>query len=409
MNILLLGNGFDLNHKFPTRYIDFLQTIHYLIQNKGTVFSTVGDVFSSEALQKCDEFIKDAYSVHSEIYSNITLNQEEIKTVITLAENNLWFKYLYGSINKDIGWIDLEKEIIKVIDAFYSFLNPDTDESVFRFGNGKVMFDLVEHPDNEQAKFIIEKFDFFFESEKSSLSRMKLRFISSDYYLADPPGSQYYVLNSEKISSKLYDSLRELADILAMYLKIFVDAPSNKIKEYKITSSCPSYPLDGHVITFNYTHTYEHLYSASAPIVHIHGDTNTNIILGVNPDEKDELYEMDTTFLQFKKYFQRVFFGSDVNYIKRIKALQTTKKFDNGYTLFVIGHSLDTTDKDIIMQLFELSNRIFILYHSQGAVNGYIRNLVEIYGKEAFDEIRVTKDLQFVPQAEVEWKKPVTD
>lgn len=30
MKVLLLGNGFDLNHKFPTSYINFLNTVMFL-------------------------------------------------------------------------------------------------------------------------------------------------------------------------------------------------------------------------------------------------------------------------------------------------------------------------------------------------------------------------------------------
>ena len=175
------------------------------------------------------------------------------------------------------------------------------------------------------------------------------------------------------------------------------------MQQRAIKSSCASYPTNGHVFTFNYTNTFEYLYSASGTVEHIHGNVNSDIVLGVNPDEKDELYEMDTTFLQFKKYFQRIFLGTDVKYINRIQNLLTTKKYDNGYTLYVIGHSLDVTDKDIITELFELANRIIILYHSKSAVKGYIKNLVEIYGKEGFDRIRLSKNLNFLPQAELDW------
>ncbi len=409
MNILLLGNGFDLNHKFPTSYLDFLHTIHFLVEHKDQTYSTVGDVFADARLQGNDKYIADAYSLHSKIYDQVELNQEELKQTLTLAENNMWFRYLYGSINKDIGWIDFEKEIINVLRAFDAFLNPDTDADTFRWGRDKVMFDLATHPENEQAKFIIEKFDFFYSADQSTnlgLPRVKLRFIDNAYFLEKPIGSRYYVINTEKIASELYDSLRDLSDILGAYLKWFVDLPTNRMQAQERMPSCKSYPTEGHVITFNYTNTFETLYNTSAPIEHIHGNVNSDIILGVNPDKSDELYDMDTTFLQFKKYFQRVFFGTDIKYIKKVKALQRTQKYEDGYTLYVIGHSLDITDKDIIMQLFEIATRVIILYHSQSAVKGYIKNLVEMYGKETFDEIRANKELQFLPQAAVEWKVP---
>ena len=71
MNIFLIGNGFDLHHKFPTRYIDFLHTVHFLVQNKDDEFVTVGDVFSNDSLQETDIFIKDAYEKHGEIFIRV--------------------------------------------------------------------------------------------------------------------------------------------------------------------------------------------------------------------------------------------------------------------------------------------------------------------------------------------------
>lgn len=57
MKVLLLGNGFDLNHKFPTSYINFLNTITFLREADRDKLSTIGHVFGNEKLQKKDSFI----------------------------------------------------------------------------------------------------------------------------------------------------------------------------------------------------------------------------------------------------------------------------------------------------------------------------------------------------------------
>ena len=57
MNVYLLGNGFDLHHKFPTRYIDFLHTVQFLSENCEQEFSMVGDVFGNESLKSKNGFI----------------------------------------------------------------------------------------------------------------------------------------------------------------------------------------------------------------------------------------------------------------------------------------------------------------------------------------------------------------
>lgn len=81
MKVLLLGNGFDLNHKFPTSYINFLNTITFLRETDRDKLSTIGHVFGNEKLQKKDSFIKECYKKHSRIYDGVTIdvrNSDEI-------------------------------------------------------------------------------------------------------------------------------------------------------------------------------------------------------------------------------------------------------------------------------------------------------------------------------------------
>ena len=78
MNIFLVGNGFDLHHKFPTRYIDFLHTVGFLIQKQEEKYNTIGKIFSSEELQKKNAFIQKCYEQHQHIYDSMELNNERI-------------------------------------------------------------------------------------------------------------------------------------------------------------------------------------------------------------------------------------------------------------------------------------------------------------------------------------------
>ena len=50
MKVLLLGNGFDLFHHFPTRYIDFLSVVNFLIENYNSNFKNVGQVLGNQQL-----------------------------------------------------------------------------------------------------------------------------------------------------------------------------------------------------------------------------------------------------------------------------------------------------------------------------------------------------------------------
>jgi hypothetical protein len=62
-----------------------------------------------------------------------------------------------------------------------------------------------------------------------------------------------------------------------------------------------------------------------------------------------------------------------------------------------MGHSLDVTDEDIIRGLFGLASEITVIYHSESSKSSLIRNLVTIFGKAKFDQIRDDQLLDFLP------------
>ena len=113
----------------------------------------------------------------------------------------------------------------------------------------------------------------------------------------------------------------------------------------------------------------------------------------VNPDSSDELGSVDTTFLRFKKYYQRILFGTDRQYLNTIQEFdpldgyefvdeETKKELIKSapeHDLIVVGHSLDVTDKDIITELFDISSSITVMYHNDAAFADHVNNLVNIY------------------------------
>ena len=402
MNFFLVGNGYDLHHKFPTSYINFLHTITFLIDNKGHTFETVGSVFGNEALHQKDDFIQQCYDAHSQIYSYAVLPQAELADIVERAENNLWFNYLQNCVAKDIHWIDFEREILRVMEAFSEFFNHDNKLSLSR---DRVIFDFASFPPDPEDRHILSQFDFFFEElDESRIGRSRMMQIKCRYASEKISGSRAYHLATDDIVSDLYTSLRDLSDILRLYLLYFIDGPAAEYAKLGIKPRFASLPSPNYVYSFNYTNTFEILYSNNM-VDHLHGNTSTAIVLGVNPDENDEIGHTDTTFLQFKKYFQRVFYKTDLSFLAKIRSARATPGY-NDNTLYVIGHSLDSTDEDIIKQVFDIAKSIIVLYHSDSSVKNQIRNLVKMYGKEGLDELRDKKKLQFLPQSDIQWIYP---
>ncbi len=69
--------------------------------------------------------------------------------------------------------------------------------------------------------------------------------------------------------------------------------------------------------------------------------------------------------------------------------------------LYVIGHSLDETDKDIITEVFEIADEITVYYYDNNNSNHDLKklvtNLINIYAKAGFDKLRNEKGLRFLP------------
>ncbi len=393
MDILLLGNGFDLYHKLPTKYINFLNTVKFLQENfNETDMPTIGKVFNDERLSGIDNGIKECYKKYYTTYSNFPLNIEDTKKLIELADKNVWFKYLSQLINKDITWIDFEKEIEKVVRAFEHYLENEYIEQL-TFSN------LVTHEAN-----IMRIFNFFYyivEEDFVGDTKMHRLELNEQFMVQNPLNKKSY-LSKDKVISFLYNQLIELAEMLKLYLRNFVDVVVEKLKSINMIDEYIDLSQVRDVVTLNYTHTFESIYCKEIKrnIYHIHGDVDFNIVLGINSNENDSLETVNTDFLRFKKYYQRVFYKTDIEYLM---ALKYNDIFDSRNTnnLVVFGHSLDSTDKDIIMDLFMYSKKITIYCYNEKAMSDNIINLVNIYGREGFDILRSEKEMTFIVLDEI--------
>lgn len=400
MNVFLVGNGHDLHHKFPTGYINFLNTIRFLSEKYDETFNTVGKVFGNEELQERDPFIKECYQKHKIIYDATPLQNEKMDNLISCIKDNMWIKYFCNSVAKDIKWIDFEKEIIRVLNAFSNFFDY---EGSMRLTGNRVIFNFSEFPEDVEDRYILSQFNFFFEEcEEDRIGRSHMMYIKNKYATEKIKGSSSYHILTDEIASELYISLREFSKILRDYLLYLVDAPSQEYINRGIKPKFLELPTPNRVYSFNYTNTFEIMYNNNM-IHHIHGNTNTEIVLGINTNENDIIGNIDTTLLQFKKYFQRVYFKTDIDFLNHMNFVKRTPR-SNDTKLFVIGHSLDSTDEDIVRQIFDSAKSIIILYHDETSVKNQIKNLVEMYGKEGLDRLREEKNLQFVPQGEIRWE-----
>lgn len=386
MNILLLGNGFDLWHNLPTSYSCFLHTVNYLKDNSQTEFNTINDIFKQAELQAKEKQIKISYGHFKSFYHSIKLNKEKISFLIEKANSNIWFNYFSKSLNNDVGWIDFEKEIARVINAIRLYIKKEN----------RVNKNDLDITITREISYILKSFNFFIEihyEEKFNNRSSYRTSIKKEYILEEPFGSKNYMINSKKIAETLYESLNELSEMLDVYLECFVEKPLNTMQKSYYKWKKHTFEDVSTVITFNYTNTYEKLYF-NKNVHHIHGTVDNKIVLGINPDDYDKLGTVDTTFIYFKKYYQRMIFRTDDSYREFFNSIKDyVLPIDN---LNIIGHSLDITDQDIIKDLFKMTDNITIYYHNQSALEQYIKNLIAIYGKDDFEHLKSDKNLTFL-------------
>ena len=380
MRILLTGNGFDLSHNLPTKYSNFMNVITFLnaFEKEIDSFATVSDIFGNEYFIYCDKFIFDCNDKYKLAYQEAKIDRLELSKYLNLSKTNVWIKYLKKIFsNSKENWIDFEREISNVINCLkYVFKNCDENTDLSRdLRDANVIYTILQFDDlidiNSYEQHTIKK-TYLHKANKYAMTE----------------------INSKKIVSVLYKDLLELMEILKFYLRCFIENPLEIILSKNLINNNDAIRNITTAITFNYTNTLEKLYGISR-VFHIHGDINNNIVLGINPNEDDNIESIDTLFLCFKKYYQRVFNETDLGYINRINTIKSEINRLGMIDLLVIGHSLDITDKDILMELFDISHRITIKYHKKEVVASYIENLVTMYGKEGFDRLRTKKHLRF--------------
>lgn len=379
-NVLVIGNGFDLYHFLPTRYIDFLQAVNRLMElherGKLDCCLYIKYVWGPDSpIYKNDKYIRECYKVHSKKMQSVELNQENLRELVDICRNNIWINYFRGCLEKNIGWIDFEKEIGNVLCAVQDLFMLD--------GETNDLVDGLCFPDipSLSLKTIDILGQLPFADCSNAFFTLNEKYCKNGIY-----GKFYVSMDKDKVLDELEEDLEDLAKALCIYLKEFVQ----KIAISKNSDNPIFYNIDK-VLSFNYTDTYRKLYTDEVEIKFIHGsiDDEKGIVLGINNDDKDELENMDAGLIRFKKYYQRAI--KDTFY-------SVDDFLDEGvmYNVAIVGHSIDVTDRDILVGLMEHPRtNITIYYHDDKAYKLQMINLINMVGKSWFDHLRNNKKVTF--------------
>ena len=391
MNILVIGNGFDLAHGLPTKYRDFLKFVEVIRQ----VLNAKGKEIDWKDIHL---EIKELIKINMENVRNNIFSQEQIWR--ELLEENFWIEYfLQCPMYQKENWIDFESEISNVIqsidfDMKNNNLKLDDDASIV-------------------SNFYLEKF-----------FHKRLPAAVLDF------GEDTQVITFREMRDVLYQDLNKLTRAFEIYLCEYV----GKIQSVKISKEIKSLRID-HVLSFNYSHTYQKLYDKLKKIKYdyIHGESrfnstleSNNMVLGIDEYLNKKRKDKEIDFIAFKKYYQRIYkktgseyknwvdeiansrYENEVALRERFPKQIPYKKFNSKHKLYIFGHSLDITDKDVLRDLI-LNDNVYttIYYLNKGVMGQQIANLVKVIGQDEL--IRrtggSTKTIEFKLQAKLVERK----
>lgn len=345
MDILVIGNGFDLAHGLPTSYVDFLNIIHKIKTH-----------YSHSSTK---EIVSQFESIDSLCYREF---EEIIKSNILIA----YFLSIYEERFKEgkKGWIDFEHEISVLVKALYDLKH-----------------DLTKREYNHQDIM---------------LSRNKLDFFIHE---STPRFSLIDIQSIDLLSEVLQQSLSRLIRALEIYLTMIIPQktvfPIEHIKNLSVN----------YLLSFNYTDTFERYYNKGVECCYIHGKAQLkhgieecNLVLGIDEFLPEGIRDNNNEFEWFKKFYQRIFKHTDSNYLDWIEEIEPVLYGYNN--IYIYGHSLDVTDKDVLSKLI-LAERVktHIFYHNPQALSSYISNLVKIVGEENLIKMTAGRNraIEFIP------------
>lgn len=371
MKILVIGNGFDLAHELPTRYIDFL---HFAYEIKSAFISRVEiNNYRVKKIKplglhpKVEEYILNLFFNHRQ--GNSTPLELELKE---LCKDNIWLEYFYKHCRCDQGWIDFEAEIsrvVKVTDTIYRCLR-DTNN-----------FPLFE--ENTSKEIIVSLLEIY----QINAQKDKLRFSECDAFV-----------------DRLDEDLTRLIRCLEIYL-------TDCVGKIEIVNALPEI-VDNRfdkVLSFNYTQTFEKIYAQYKNYIefdYIHGKadiSNTkstnNMVLGIDEYLPEIERSKEIKMIRFKKHFQRIYKATGCIYKNWVREIARNTKAQ--HEVYIYGHSLDITDKDILTELISSNNVKTAIYYCKKEVFAQqIANLVKMIGPDnlAAKVFGVDKKITFIQQ-----------
>lgn len=345
---MIIGNGFDLAHKLPTKYSDF---INYY-------WSKIADSDHE------DQF----YKIHPGYNLTNCRNLRETRDYLersrpgsTLLEIKSSFFNKLNEHYDDVNWVDIEIE-------YYKTLKDILQRN--RGNNSRYGFEIEST--NQVRKLNIEVAQIRDEFANYLRSNVTPKIGNQRFYV---DAFQDLFSNDESTKSEVEKFLKEFSS------KFQTEFLRNRYEELMTETSLVKLYFNTCILNFNYTPTFKQYLNSGTmhSIINIHGEMNdmhNPINLGFG-DETDHFYKEiedlnDNEYLKFMKSFQY----SKNNRYKRLFDFVESDYFQ----VQILGHSCGLSDRTLLKAIFEHENckSIKIFYHGNSRENNHTELVTNI-------------------------------
>ncbi len=385
--IILIGNGFDLAHGYPTRYEDF---INWYWDKRVHSFHGNLTPLSEDCLCSIKMASDNSGSCWNIFAFNITgmfdkgsgkIIKPSGKDVIKAIENDTeqyefklspFFRSICESIEIK-GWVDIERE-------YYNHVKMSID-----CNNASNATSLSIRELNYQLEY---------------LRQLLVEYLKS---------FQYYNRENEEISNIIYGhfnsddiSVARQSDYFAHCENHGTLIPNGKEAEIKFGNKKFSEPCNVLLLNFNYTpiaiayllvqiEELRYGKDLKADMIFIHGDiTKPRTLIFGYGDELDDTYDSLLKFEdnEYLKFIKSIKYLESDNYRKLLEFIES-----DSFQIYIMGHSCGNSDRTLLNTLFEHRNCVSIkpyYYQKEDGSDNYMEIVQNICRN--FTDMKLMRD-----------------
>ena len=430
MNILIVGNGFDLSHYLPTKYDHFMvamEAIENWDVSKGDM--SFDNLFSA-LYEKEDYFF--GYTKAMYKTDELKISVDQIKELQEKLKDNVWYQYFSDHVREVKTWIDFETKIEDALIIIGHFFNEIENYQLIennlswsflhKLKSAKEGFNLSQKKIRIlELLGLIEvsysSYDHENDTVKENLSYTEewddcqIDFLGS--LIKEYRGYNEFLFS--EAGKGLYKNLKNLSWLFNYYLNLVGFSQNSEF------NSLFSQDFDK-VYSFNYTSTFKNIYGSNANFYYLHGQANesdSTVVLGVSDLDVELLKKYN--FWGFTKYHQKLLLNTDYNFLEEFllesKDIQLEVDLTQNFWLnrtingsgsvkyirqkvervlqersldinfYIWGHSLDYSDNAYVKELFSFNEPYdqgvkIVVYYYEGAQFDLLANLIYILKKD---------------------------